>query len=60
LRRSRIKTLNRWMLPFIVLAVVAFTIFPSQVLLLLGGKAPAEVRAGENETLVTISVRGMT
>ena len=48
------------MLPFIALAVVAFTIFPNQVLSLFGAKPPAEVLAGENETLITLSVPGMT
>ena len=54
------KSLNRWILPFVALVVVALAIFPNRVLSLFGGNEPAEVRAKENETLIMISVPGMT
>ncbi len=60
MRRSRIKALNRWLLPILAIGVVAFALFPNQVLSVFGSKSTPQLQAGENEVVVTLSVPGMT
>lgn len=60
LRRSRIKTLNRWFLPILAVFVLAFTLFPSQVLSLIAPRTSTDLRTGEDQTIITLSVPGMT
>ncbi len=60
LRRSRIKTLNQWLLPILSVFVLTFTLFPTQVLSLVAPKATADLRAREDQVIVTLSVPGMT
>ena len=53
------KTINRRVFPVIALMVLAFTLFPTQVLSIFAAN-PEGVEAGENEMIVEIVVPGVT
>ncbi len=53
------KTINRRVFPIIALMVLAFTIFPTQVLSLFAA-SPETVEASESEVIVEIFVPGVT
>ena len=53
------KTINRRIFPIIAVVVLAFTLFPAQVVSILSAD-PQGVEAGENEITVEIVVPGVT
>lgn len=59
-RGSRLKKLNKYLLPFLAIFVTAFTLFPSQILSIFRPETETELRAQASEVIVTLGVPGMT
>lgn len=59
-RGSRLKRLNRYLLPLIAVLVLGLALFPSRVLSFLRPATETDLRAEANETVIVLSVPGMT